>query len=102
VHLVQILLPLYDNEGQPFGKAEYDRVAGQLSERFGGVTAFIRSPARGLWKESNGDSVRDDVVVYEVMIDELDRVWWVRYREELRAAFRQDQLILRALEVELL
>jgi hypothetical protein len=102
VHLVQILLPLYDNEGQPFGKAQFDRVASQLSERFGGVTAFIRSPARGLWKESNGEAVRDDVVVYEVMIEELDRVWWVRYREELRAAFRQDQLILRAVEVELL
>ncbi len=49
MHLVQILLPLYDNAGAPLPRALYDRVREELSRRFGGLTAFTRSPAEGLW-----------------------------------------------------
>ena len=34
-HLVQLLLPLYDNEGHDFPRAQFDRVAKELTERFG-------------------------------------------------------------------
>ncbi|HBA88716.1 MAG TPA: hypothetical protein DCZ75_12270 [Geobacter sp.] len=102
MHLIQILLPLYDNEGQPFTQEEFLKVRDQLSERFGGITTYMRSPARGLWKETKETTVQDDIVIYEVMTKELDRGWWKRYRQQLTASFRQALLIVRVSEVELL
>jgi hypothetical protein len=102
MHLVQILLPLYDNGGSPFPLHEYVRVRDELAERFGGITAYVRSPAEGLWQETPGTTVRDDIVIYEVMTELLDRPWWRAYREGLSARFRQDMLIVRVSEVQLL
>lgn len=102
MHLVQILLPLYDNAGKPFPLAEYSRVRDELTGRFGGITAYVRSPAEGLWQETSGTTVRDDIVIYEVMTELLDRGWWQSYREGLSARFRQDMLIVRVSEMQLL
>ncbi|HWW76571.1 MAG TPA: hypothetical protein VNZ44_14335 [Pyrinomonadaceae bacterium] len=97
--LVELLLPLYDNEGRAFGAAEFDRVRDELARRFGGVTAFRRSPAEGVWREGGGES-RDRVVVFEVMAEELDRAWWREYREGLERRFRQEKMVVRATEFE--
>ena len=94
--LVQILLPLYDNEGGRFPKVLYDEVARELTERFGGLTAYAQSPASGLWKES-GVTRHDDIVVYEVMAEELDAQWWKDYRLRLEKLFAQDELVVRAI-----
>jgi len=102
MHLIQILLPLYDNEGKPFTQDEFLRVRDALSERFGGITTYMRSPARGLWKETRDTTVHDDIVIYEVMTADLDRVWWKKYRHQLTVSFRQALLIVRVSEVELL
>jgi len=102
MHLIQILLPLYDNEGEPFPQDEFLRVRDALSERFGGITTYMRSPARGLWKETRDTTVHDDIVIYEVMTEALDRDWWKKYREQLTANFRQALLIVRVSEVQLL
>lgn len=99
MHLVQLLLPLYDNEGRAFGKEMFDRVRDELTERFGGVTAYRRSPAEGMWKEEGGEK-RDDVVIYEVMTEKLDRAWWKEYGERLAALFRQQEMMIRAIGVE--
>jgi len=101
MHLVQLLLPVRDNAGQPFEQARYSRVRQTLTEQFGGLTAYVRAPAAGLWQDG-GETVRDDVVVYEVMVEELDRAWWAEYRETLRREFRQEALMVRAQAVELL
>ena len=97
MYLVQLLLPLYDNEGQAFEPAEYVRLRGELADRFGGVTAYTRAPARGVWKGDSGETTRDDIVIFEVMTSELDREWWRAFRKQLEARFRQDTLIVRAL-----
>ena len=101
MQLVQILLPLYDNISRPFGEELYTQVRRELSERFGGLTAFTRAPAHGLWK-SEGKTHRDDIVVFEVMTAELDRTWWRHYRKRLETMFRQEKIIIRAREVEIL
>lgn len=102
MYLIQILLPLYDNDGTLFPQQEYTRVRDELTELFGGITTFVRSPAEGLWKESRTKTVHDDIVIYEVMTEELDRRWWRGYREELLKRFRQEVLIVRVSEVQLL
>lgn len=101
MHLLQILLPLRDNQGRPFPRADFARVRGELLERFGGVTAHLQAPAQGVWKdEEEGEVEHDEIVVLEVMVEALDRAWWRRYCEELRRRFRQEELVVRALEME--
>jgi hypothetical protein len=95
MYLVQLLLPLYDNEGRPFGEDLYGRVRGELTERFGGLTAYSRAPAHGVWKDE-GKTHRDDIVVFEVMAPHLDALWWGNYRVDLEKRFRQDSIVIRA------
>lgn len=98
-YLVQLLLPVQDNEGRPFGEDVLGPTRQELIDRFGGVTAYLRAPARGLWQGDDGVD-RDDIVIFEVMVEELDRSWWGRYREQLRQRFRQDELVVRALSMD--
>ena len=95
-HLVQLLLPLYDNRGNRLSRTLFAQVRDELVERFGGLTAHARAPASGLWQESAGETVRDDVVIYEVMVETLDETWWRRYRAELEKRFKQSELVVRA------
>ena len=101
MHLIQILLPLYDNGGAALPRALFDRVREELAGRFGGLTAFTRSPAEGLWSEGPDEGAeRDEIVVFEVMVEELDRGWWHEYRRRLEARFHQDEIVVRAHEAE--
>lgn len=100
MHLVQLLLPVYDNAGKPFPAAHYSAVRTELTEAFGGLTAYTRAPAEGLWEDSGGRSARDDIVVYEAMVEHLDRAWWSAYRARLERQFAQQELVARAIPVE--
>ena len=100
IYLVQLLLPLYDNAGHAFPAAHYASTRDELTERFGGLTTYTRAPAQGLWQESKGPPKRDDIVVYEVMTDALDRDWWRGYRRTLERRFAQDELVIRSQAVE--
>jgi hypothetical protein len=97
MYLVQILLPVYDNEGQAFDTREYVALRSELADRFGGVTAYTRAPARGVWKDDAGETTRDDIVIFEVMTEELDREWWTGFRKDLEKRFRQESVVVRAL-----
>ena len=101
MHLVQLLLPLYDNEGQALPKSLFARVRDELVERFGGLTAYSRAPAKGLWEDAGGVE-HDDIVVYEVMVEQLDRAWWAGYRQQLTDRFGQKELVVRAQATDLL
>jgi hypothetical protein len=100
--LVEFLLPVADNHGARIPKDEFDRVRRELTDRFGGVTAFMRSPAVGHWADDNGLVRRDDLVSFEVMTETLDREWWRSYREQLGKRFRQQEIVMRASSFELL
>lgn len=103
MHLVQLLLPLYDNEGSRQPDTLFRRVRIELAERFGGLTAYSRAPAAGLWQDDDtGNTRQDEIVVYEVMVDEVDTAWWRAYRERLESEFRQKELIVRALRTDVL
>jgi hypothetical protein len=103
MHLISVLLPLYDNDGRPLARALFGDVATELTTVFGGLTAHTRAPAQGLWQGSEESStVRDDLVIYEVMVDVLDRPWWTNYRRQLEQRFRQEHVVIRASQIELL
>jgi hypothetical protein len=100
-YLVQILLPVYDNGGNHFPIDLYKDIRIKLTELFGGLTAYTRAPAEGLWN-SGGTLKRDDIVVVEVMTQSLDRAFWAGYRRELEELFHQDQIVIRAQSYEVL
>ena len=101
MYLVQLLLPLYDNAGVRFEPKLLNEVRNELVERFGGITAYSRAPAHGLWHDS-AQLVRDDLIIYEVMTETLDRRWWGRYREQLESRFQQQSLVVRSQRLVLL
>ena len=101
-YLIQILLPVHDNDGEYFAREAYGRVREELAGRFGGLTAFTRAPAEGLWTDEAAQTVRDEIVVFEVMASELDEAWWGEYRKRLEARFRQAIVVIRAQEIRLL
>lgn len=104
MHLVQLLLPLYARDGARLPQTLFAAVRQELVDRFGGLTAYSRSPARGVWADEDaGERVEhDDIVVYEVMVESLQRDWWKAYREELTGRFGQKELVVRAQRIELL
>ena len=100
-YLVQILLPTQTRERAPVPAEQFARVRIELTERFGGVTAYSRSPATGLWKRDDADSIeRDQVIMVEVVVEDLDRQWWAAYRAQLETRFGQEVVHARALAME--
>jgi len=102
MHLIQCFLPLYDNEKNKFPQSMYAAECRTLKERFGGLTVYTRSPASGLWEDGEAGATRDDLIIYEVMAENLDRDWWRTYRRQLEERFRQERMIIRAHAIELL
>jgi len=99
-HLVQLFLPLRDNDGKRFDPASFETVRKELVDRYGGVTVYTRSPGEGIWKDPSGSVSRDDVLIYEVMSPRMDAEWWTGYRRVLEARFRQEHVLARAWKVE--
>ncbi|MCD2513238.1 hypothetical protein [Comamonas endophytica] len=102
MNLVQLLLPLYDNAGQAFPREQYAAIRSELIEKHGGLTAYAQAPATGLWMEDGERVFRDEIVVYEVMVDQLDRHWWAEYRRQLEKRFVQRELVIRVSAVQML
>jgi hypothetical protein len=104
VVLIQVLLPTtFPNEtaSQDAAAALAD-TGRELGEAFDGLTAYVRSPAKGVWTAPDGHIVQDDVVMVEVVTDRFDRSWWKTYAATLAMRFRQDIVHVRAMPIELL
>jgi len=99
--LIQLLLPSTGAAGAD-GLAPLAQTRRELAEEFDGLTAYLRSPAKGLWTAPDGHTEQDDVVMVEVVADTFDRAWWRTYAATLAERFRQESIHVRALPVELL
>jgi hypothetical protein len=97
MYLIQILLPVYDRGGKRLPRTLFKRTERELAQEFGGVTAYVHTPAEGLWRRRTGHLERDDVVVFEVMVRGCNRGRWARYRRQLEAEYRQDVIVIRSL-----
>ena len=100
MNLVQLFLPLRDNAGEAFPPGLFQRVRSELTDAFGGVTAYQRAPATGLWEDDADEVQRDDLVLFEVMVESLDRTWWKAYSAALAERFRQQEVLVRTLPCE--
>jgi hypothetical protein len=100
MHLVQILLPLYDNAGARVPESAFAQVRRELTDRFGGVTAYSQAPATGVWQTPSGEAERDVVILVEVVVEAFERPWWSSYTRELERRFDQDEIHARAIQIE--
>ena len=100
-YLIQVLLPVRDNNQVPFDRKDFQQVSAELTERFGGATAFVRSPAEGLWAKEDGTQL-DEVIIIETMADNLDEGWWSSYRQQLEKRFRQESIVVRSQRIRTL
>lgn len=99
--LVQLLLPLSDNQGRRYDAALFQHLQKTLTDRFGGVTAYTRAPAEGWW--ATGEThAKDDIVIVEVMVETLDEAWWHALKLQLERDLKQDEIIIRAQPMALL
>lgn len=102
--LIQVLLPTTFPKGAASrdASAEISETRRELAERFEGLTAYVRSPAKGTWTAPDGDTAHDDVVMVEVVTDRFDRGWWRTYADTLATRFKQEVVHVRAITIELL
>lgn len=98
-HLVQIVIPLQDHQGQPFSQAVLDEMRRDLVAHFSGVTTHLRVPVPSV-AVSAGHDRHAESLVFEVMCERLDRCWWHDYRRHLESRFRQQEVVVRAVPVE--
>jgi len=99
--LIQLLLPASGTAGGD-GLAPLAETRRELAERFNGLTAYLRSPAKGWWTAPDGHTQQDDVVMVEVVTDTFDHAWWLAYVGKLAARFDQESIHVRAVPVQML
>jgi hypothetical protein len=102
MYLIEIFLPLSANDGRPIPSAEFEWALEQMVREWGGVTAFTRTPAQGLSFENGDQRVEDDIIVYEVMVDGVDRFWWQNFKRELEERFQQRVVLIRVTAVDVI
>ena len=99
--LIQLLLPIQRPTASDAATPLAD-TRRELVDRFKGVTAYTRAPAKGLWTAPNGQVEADEIVMVEVVTETFDRAWWRTYTTMLAERFAQDTIHVRALAIELL
>jgi hypothetical protein len=100
--LIQLLLPTMRPAAFGDSLTPLVQTRKELTARFNGLTAYVRSPAKGLWTSPDGAVEQDDIVMVEVVTETFDREWWRRYVATLRQRFQQDAIHMRALPIEML
>lgn len=100
MNLIQILLPLDDGHKRRFNRLQYVGIEQQLISCFGGSTAYPRAPATGLWQRDGASPVRDELFIYEGMIETFARGWWESFRRKLEEDFELEKILIRSPEIE--
>ena len=100
--LIQVLLPLHDSEGIALPPKLFKAVKDQLLEKFGAINSYVPVPAEGWWKESANTVVNDQLIIYEVMVADIDKNWWKKYKKELKLQFAQNDIVIRQSQIGLL
>jgi len=99
--LIQLLLPT-NGAAAADGLAPLAETRRELADRFNGLTAYVRPPAKGSWTAPDGHTEEDDVVMVEIVTETFDRAWWRTYAATLATRFDQERIHVRAVPVDML
>ena len=96
----ELLIPLLDNEGQPFEAEKIVSVRNQLLSRFGGCRMEPLNPHIGSWTEAE-QMYHDQLLMYTVDAPREDASldWFIEYKESLKTEFKQVEIYLAVSEV---
>jgi hypothetical protein len=101
MYVIEILLPLYGADGAALDESQLAQLRDILTERFGGLTAYLRAPAEGTWHDVEaGETAHDEIAVIEVMVESVDRHWWAGFREQLEVRLGQKELVIRSVAAD--
>lgn len=91
---VELFIPQNDQNGRPFPASYFTRLNAELKDKFGGFTVYSRSPAEGIWKEDGGKTIRDQVLVYEVLTHNTDSRCFKELKPRLEKRFKQTEILI--------
>jgi hypothetical protein len=97
-HLVEILLPTRTGKGNAVGRAWFECLVRELTEKFGGATSFVRAPGEGLW-QSGAETEHDNIAVIEVMTGSIDPDYWEKLRVRLEKELSQEEIVVRCHQI---
>jgi hypothetical protein len=100
MQLVQIFLPLYNNNKQEFDRSLYDDLRVLLKDQFGGVTFYRNAPVEGLWRDEDGITKFDELIIAEVMVAHVNNEWWQQFKQLLEQIFEQEEILIRSIVFE--
>lgn len=96
---VLFLLPLLDNEGQPYPASDWDWLMDQLVVRFGGWT--LDGKVEGAWRdEQSGHVYRDSSLRYVVVVQQTAVPELMTFLLDVKARFCQLALYVERPQVE--
>lgn len=98
-YLVELLLPRQTGNGEPVALDWFEQLLAELTAKFGGVTSFMRTSGKGLWR-SGVKVEQDSIAVIEVMTADIDPAYWAKLRERLEKELAQDEIVVRAHETK--
>ena len=100
--LIQMLLPATTSGLEADADRRVRQTRHELVEIFGGITAYLQTPAQGVWTSPEGEREHDAVVMVEIVTERFDRTWWQQYAATLATRFQQETIHVRAVKVDVL
>ncbi len=96
------LLPTRYNDGTPVPDRKFHQTWMEILLRFGGLTADLY-PRRGLWTHE-GVTYEDQVIEFKVDVEDTpeNRAWFVRWKSKLKRRFRQEEIWMVSIPIEVL
>ena len=91
--------PAHENRPRPASNTgALRRTPAGIDRQVAGATSFVRAPGQGLW-DKGGNVERDNIAVIEVMTDDIDPPFWQAFRRKLEHELAQQEIVIRAQQV---
>lgn len=99
----EVLLPVRYNDGTPVERQKFEQAIHELFERFGGVT-FDFGPMTGYWLAPTGQLFEEEMVRLAVDVPDTpkNRDFFVQWKETLKERFRQAEIWMVAISLEVI
>ncbi|MFI5452940.1 inorganic diphosphatase [Pedobacter sp. UC225_61] len=91
---IELFIPVYSKKGKSFPKKYYSSLHQKLTDKFGGLTMYSRVPVTGFWKENSSATLKEDIIVYEVLASEIDEKFWDKLKKWALKTFNQDEIMI--------
>ncbi len=98
----EVLLPVRYNDGTPIEEEKFLLTWSEARQQFGGLTIDLH-PLRGIWVHE--ETVYEDELI-RLVLDVEDTIenrnWFLRWKETLKERFRQLEIWMVAIPIEVL